>query len=230
MKTSTVGKRLRWARKRAGMTQHQLAAAVKMPQPSIARIERGTVLPRTETLEALLAATGHRLSVEPIGPKVDHEPIKRRLAMSLPRRTREARPARTHPIRSLRRLRRFNVPFVLIGELAEVAHGAPIKIGRTVEVCHASTDVATQRLALATEDLRPDEKEDFRHLRLVTETDAGDDYDTLVRNAAGMHVEAGILVRVAAIEDLVRIRRARHTASDDEAAEVLLALTDARNA
>ncbi len=39
------------------MTQHQLAEAVGIPQPSIARIERGTVLPRTETLIALLAAT-----------------------------------------------------------------------------------------------------------------------------------------------------------------------------
>jgi predicted transcriptional regulator len=35
------------------MTQQQLARAVGMPQPSIARIERGTVLPRTATLTAL---------------------------------------------------------------------------------------------------------------------------------------------------------------------------------
>ena len=58
------------------MTQQQLAEAVGMPQPSIARIERGTVLPRTATLIALLAATGHRLTVEPIAPTVDHEAIE----------------------------------------------------------------------------------------------------------------------------------------------------------
>jgi len=211
------------------MTQHQLAEAVGMPQPSIARIERGTVVPRTETLIALLAATGHRLTVEPIGAAtVDQEAIRQRLAMSVPQRTRRALPRRstsTDPIRILRRLRRFNVPFVLIGELAEVAHGAPIKLGRApIQVCHASTDVAAQRLAWARDDLGA--QADARHLRLVTETEAGDDYDTLLRNAAAMHVDAGILVRVAALEDLIRIRRARRTPKDEEAAALLLAIED----
>jgi transcriptional regulator with XRE-family HTH domain len=213
------------------MTQRQLAEAVGMPQPSIARIERGTVHPRTETLIALLAATGHRLAVEPTGPMaVDQGAIKQRLAMTVPQRTRRAMPSRsTDPIRVLRRLRRFNVPFVLIGELAEVAHGAPIKFGRgPIQVCHASTDLAAQRLALAVADLGP--QADARHLRLVTQTDAGDDYDILLRNAVNMHVDAGILVRVAAVEDLIRIRRARRTPKDDEAADLLLGLADARDA
>jgi transcriptional regulator with XRE-family HTH domain len=212
------------------MTQHQLAEAVDMPQPSIARIERGTVLPRAETLIALLTATGHRLSVEPIGPAVDHEAIKRHLAMSVPRRVRRAMPeAGRVPV--LRRLRRFGVPFVLIGELAEIAHGSPIKVGRAaIEVCHASTDVAAERLALAQEDLGRESKADARHLRLLTKTDAGDDYDTLLRNAVDMHVDSGILVQVAALEDLIRIRLARHTPKDEEAAAVLLAIEEARSA
>ena len=49
------------------MTQQDLAEAAGMPQPSVARIEAGTVSPRTSTLIALLAATGHRLALEPIG-------------------------------------------------------------------------------------------------------------------------------------------------------------------
>ena len=211
------------------MTQHDLAAAVGMPQPSIARIERGTVLPRTETLMGLLAATGHRLNVEPIGPWVDPEPIRRHLAMAVQKRARQARPTGSHPIRALSRLRRFGVPFVLIGELAEVAHGAPIKIDRTVEVCHASTDVAAERLAVALDDVRRREAADARHLRCVTQTDAGDDYDTLLRNAVAMHVEAGILVRVAAVEDLIHVRRARRTPADEAAAELLLAILDLRD-
>lgn len=205
------------------MTQHHLAEAAGMPQPSIARIERGTVQPRTETVIALLAATGHRLLVEPIGPAVeDHGAIKRQLARSVPQRTRSAMSG-TDPVRVLRRLRRFAVPFVLVGELAEVAHGAPIKIGRTpIQVCHASTDVAAERLALAREDLG--EQADPSHLRLVTRTDAGDDYDTLLRNAAAMHVDTRFLVRVAATDDLIRARRARGQPGDLEAAAVLLAL------
>jgi predicted transcriptional regulator len=69
----TVGQTVRWARKRAGMTQHDLAQATRMPQPSIARIESGAVVPRTSTLVQLLHATGHQLSVEAIGTPKDPE-------------------------------------------------------------------------------------------------------------------------------------------------------------
>jgi predicted transcriptional regulator len=68
MDADSIGPTLRWARRQAGMTQQDLAQAAGMPQPSIARIEAGTVSPRTSTLIELLAATGHQLAVEPIGP------------------------------------------------------------------------------------------------------------------------------------------------------------------
>jgi transcriptional regulator with XRE-family HTH domain len=71
--TDTVGRTVRWARTRAGMTQQELAEATGMPQPSIARIEAGAVVPRTATLIALLEATGHQLSVVPIDPATDRE-------------------------------------------------------------------------------------------------------------------------------------------------------------
>ncbi len=208
------------------MTQQQLAQAVGMPQPSIARIERGTVLPRTATLIGLLAATGHRLTVEPIGQPVDIKAIRRRLAMTVPQRTRAARTSTT-ALHILRRLRRFGVPFVLIGGLAEVAHGSPARVGRVIEVCHASTDVATHRFTLAREDLG--READPSRLRLVTKTDAGDDYDVLARNAVGLHVDSGILVRVAALEDLIRSRRAGRAPTDQEATAVLLTIEDLRS-
>lgn len=208
------------------MTQHQLARAVGMPQPSIARIERGTVLPRTATLVGLLAATGHRLTVEPIGPPVDADALRRRLAMTVTRRTRAAMPP-TARLRVLRRLRRFGVPFVLIGGLAEVAHGSPARVGRVIEVCHASTDVAMHRLALAREDLG--REGDSSRLRLLTQTDAGDDYDMLARNAVSLYVDVAVLVRVAALEDLIRIRGARRAPKDQEALAVLLSLEDVRS-
>jgi predicted transcriptional regulator len=73
MNEPTVGQTDRWARKRAGMTQHDLAQATRMPQPSIARIESGAVVPRASTLIQILHATGHQLSVEPIGTPKDAE-------------------------------------------------------------------------------------------------------------------------------------------------------------
>ena len=81
MNANAIREGVRWARKRAGMTQHDLAQAVGMPQPSIARIEAGTVIPRTATLLAILEATGHQLIVEPIGPEADDEAIRHRLRM-----------------------------------------------------------------------------------------------------------------------------------------------------
>jgi hypothetical protein len=148
--------------------------------------------------------------------------------MAVPRRTRlalgrAARDPRTNPIRILVRLRRFNVPFVLIGDLAEVAHGSPIQAGRIVEVCHASTVVAQQRLSMALDGL-----EQAVNLRLVTETAAGDTYDVLASNARPTHVDTGILVRVAALEDLIRIRRARCTEADRQAATILEAIAEDR--
>ncbi len=207
------------------MTQHDLAKAVGMPQPSIARIEAGTVIPRTTTLLALLEATGHQLTVEPIGPPVDLEAIRDRLRRNVPQRTklalgRAATNRRTSPVHILRRLRRFGVPFVLIGELAEAAHGSPISVGPEVEVCLARTEVAQQRLALALEDLADMGK----RLRALTETAAGDDYDRLRPNAVPMPLEPGILVPVAALEDLIANRRAAATPEDRAAEAVLRAI------
>ena len=116
-----------------------------MPQPSIARIEAGTVIPRTTTLLTILEATGHQLAVDPIWPDVDLEAIHERLLLSVPQRTklalgRAARNSRTSPLHIVRRLRRFGVPFVLTGELAEAAHGSPsASVARSMFVMRART-------------------------------------------------------------------------------------------
>jgi transcriptional regulator with XRE-family HTH domain len=195
------------------MTQVELARVVDMPQPSIARIERGTVLPRTATLLAILAATGHEWAVEPAGPVVDRKQIAERLRLTVPERTWRAlgsasKDRRRSPTAILRRLRRFNVPFVLIGELAEAAHGSPIIVGRPLEVCVAPTDDAGGRLATALEGLEPD------HLHVATKTVAGDDYDVLMRTATRVLVDTSLLVRVASLDDLIRNRRAGSSPDD----------------
>ncbi|HEX7171483.1 MAG TPA: helix-turn-helix transcriptional regulator [Candidatus Limnocylindria bacterium] len=238
MNAASVGRTLRWARKRAGMTQHDLAQKLRTPQSSIARIEAGKTIPRTATLIALLEATGHRLAVEPIGPSVPTEALRQRQAMNVPARTwaalgrAVARDPQRSPIRILRRLRLFGVPFVLIGDLAEVAHGSPIKVGRMIEICHAQTDVARGRLERVLQDLGATSSDGVEvtttagRLRLATEAATGDDYDLLAPNAVKMHVDAGILVPVASLEDLIRIRLARGDPEDREAAAVLRAIGD----
>ena len=194
------------------------------------------MIPRTATLIALLQATGHQLVVEPIGPPVPTDAIRLRLAMHVPERTwaalgrAVAGNSQRSPIRILKRLRLFGVAFVLLGDLAEAAHGAPIEVGQLIEVCHARTDLVRERLARALEDLGAtssdgvDFKTDAGRLRLTTETATGDDYDLLARNAVRMHVDAGILVPVASLDDLIRIRMARGTPEDRAAAAVLRAI------
>jgi transcriptional regulator with XRE-family HTH domain len=54
------------ARRAAGLSQRQLAERTGVPQPAIARIERGHQDPRTETLERLLKACDFELR---LGPK-----------------------------------------------------------------------------------------------------------------------------------------------------------------
>ena len=237
-----LARTVRWARKRSGMTQQDLARAVGMSQPSIARIERGTVMPRMTTLLTLLEATGYQLAVEPIGPSVGMDAIRRRSGMKVPARTGDAigralaRNRPKSPLTILRRLQLSAVPFVLVGELAEVAHGSPMKVRRTVEICHPRADLARKRLRRAIDDLGavaasdgPDFETDAGRLRTMTETDAGDPYDVLVRTAVRLPVDTGLVVRVASIEDLIRIRRARGSEADAEAAAILDAIRSEPN-
>ena len=65
---------------------------------------------------------------------------------------------------------------------------------------------------------------DKRRLRLLTVTAGGDDFDALDRNAVGMIVDSGIRVRVASIDDLMRIRLAAGTPDGEKAVAVLRAV------
>ena len=58
-----VGEALRTARQSAGLTQRQLAARAAVPQSTVARIERGHLVPRLSTLERLLKAADHEVVV-----------------------------------------------------------------------------------------------------------------------------------------------------------------------
>ena len=65
------------------MTQRDLARVTGVPQPAIARIERGTVTPGVDTLERLLAGAGATLEVGPRpGIGVDRTLIRESLGRS----------------------------------------------------------------------------------------------------------------------------------------------------
>lgn len=80
---SGVGRALRWARRRAGLTQRELAERTGVSQPTIARIETGRTTPRVDTLDRLLRATGMMLEVVPLqGVGIDRTQIREMLDLT----------------------------------------------------------------------------------------------------------------------------------------------------
>jgi transcriptional regulator with XRE-family HTH domain len=82
---------VRYARRRAGLSQRALAERAGVAQPAVARIERGAVSPTLETLSRLLAAAGSTLEVAPrIGTGVDRSLIRASMARAPEDRIRAA--------------------------------------------------------------------------------------------------------------------------------------------
>ena len=59
------------ARRRAGLSQAQLAKRMKTTQSAVARLESGRGMPSSRTLQRFAKATGHRL-------KISFEPVRKR--------------------------------------------------------------------------------------------------------------------------------------------------------
>lgn len=88
---------LRDARRRAGLTQRQLAERAGTSQAAVARYEGGTTVPDVATLRRLLGACGYALRAEPVAtaqhradPGIDRSAIRRLLAMPVAERVRLA--------------------------------------------------------------------------------------------------------------------------------------------
>jgi transcriptional regulator with XRE-family HTH domain len=84
---SMAGRMLRDARRRANLTQRELAAKSGIPQETIARIERGRADPRVNTLDRLLAGCEFGLEVMPrLGIGIDRTQIHERLSVPMQER------------------------------------------------------------------------------------------------------------------------------------------------
>lgn len=103
---------LRWARRRAGLTQRQLAEKTGLPQSTIGRIESGATDPRLSTLRRLLRACGFDLEVEPLlGYGVDRSQIRECLEFPPERRIQRAsRESRVFALLGNARRKRAPVP------------------------------------------------------------------------------------------------------------------------
>ncbi|MGH2723259.1 MAG: helix-turn-helix domain-containing protein [Actinomycetota bacterium] len=101
---------LRQARRRAGLTQRELAARAGVPQSRIARIESGAVVPRVDTFDRLLEACGEGLeSVPRPGRGLDRTVARKLLGLSPDARARAATRANRTNMEVLRRVRKRSV-------------------------------------------------------------------------------------------------------------------------
>jgi len=85
-------KLVRDARRKAGLTQAELAERAGTTQPVIARLERGGGNPTFETLERVLHAAGHRLELSAVEQglvTVDESLIRHQLELPPVERIRE---------------------------------------------------------------------------------------------------------------------------------------------
>ena len=104
---SMAGRMVREARRRAQLTQRELAKRAGIPQETIARIERGRANPRVNTLDRLLAACEFGLEVMPrLGIGVDRTQIRERLGVSMDERLAVAIADDSHFVEWRRPLRR----------------------------------------------------------------------------------------------------------------------------
>ena len=166
---------LRYARRRAGLTQRELAARAGVPQPAIARIESGAVSPRVDTLAHLIGATGSSLELAPkLGEGVDRTMFAATLALTAEQRIEAAGRAGTNLAglpardptwpharltfgrrRSSACLARHEVRYVLIGGLAAITHGAGL-VTQDVDICYARDQENLERLADALREVHAD--------------------------------------------------------------------------
>jgi hypothetical protein len=152
------------------------------------------------------------------------------------------------PTEALATLVRHEVGFVMIGGVAAAAHGSPSLTG-DLDICYARDPGNLERLAAALVELgarlRGTEEElpfviDPRTLaagdHFTFATEAGDldclgipagteGFDDLATNAVELDLD-GFRVLVAAVDDLIRMKRAAGRAKDRAELEILGALRD----
>jgi hypothetical protein len=154
------------------------------------------------------------------------------------------------PVDALEALVARRVRFVVIGGFASQLRGSPSLTGET-DLCYARDPENLGRLALALADLEASLRGAPRDLPFVLDArtlEAGDHltfdttagaldilarpsgipggYEELERAADGMEIAPGLTVKVASIDDIIRMKRAAGRPKDLIEVEVLGALRD----
>ncbi len=206
-------------RRRAGLSQGELAERLGRTQSTIARWETGDQHPPLESVIDALHACGLELSVGM--PRYDdsyNSLIMQQLRRDPGERVSQLAPQGFDPVGVLSELARRS-RFVVVGSVAGALHGWPITLGwRVLEV--VPSDPATRRLEQAARRLGGEPVEDApegsrrwllpsgAELRATLCPPGTRGYADLVRDAQSMQIAPGVSVRVASLIDLIRIAEA----------------------
>jgi len=179
---------IREARRRAGLTQSELAERAGTTQSSIARWETGRALPSIEKLQQLIRCCGFELTFA-IVPHVEEEwaLLDRHLGLSHAERIErlvaavsflrdegigghEAPPSTTFdPLAIFDAMQRHGVRYVLVGGLAATLHGSPI-VTPDVDLVPEPSEENAARLARALEELQARDSGETSILRVDGES------------------------------------------------------------
>lgn len=196
------------ARRRAQLTQRELAERLGCRQATIARWERGDRLPSYEDVQSAVAACGLQLDVHLVTEDRSWWP---QVAIQLGddplgRVRRLTAPGGPDAVAVLEALADTGAPAIVIGELAGAIHGWPLVLGGTVEVCARmhTMDATLQRLGARESTGDVYELPTGGQLILTDVPPGTAGFGDLARGAEEVVVGTGS-VQVAGLLDLLRI-------------------------
>lgn len=199
------------ARRRAGLTQRELADRLGCRQATVARWERGDRQVSVEDVQTVATACGLKLDSHLV---VDDRSWWPQIAMHLDveslDRVRRLTPADAPDIAgTVGLIAALDLPVIVIGQVAGALHGWPLLLREpTIELCVRGSDLpaVTEALSAAEADHRYELATGVR--LAVTETPPGTSgFGDLTRGAVSIPVGADS-VQVAGLLDLLRIAEA----------------------
>jgi transcriptional regulator with XRE-family HTH domain len=216
------------ARRRAELSQRDLAERLGCRQATIARWERGDRQPSYADVNAAAEACGLRLDAHltrddrswwpQIAAQLDLDPLERVRRLS----------ASSHAADQLGLLAQLDLPAIVIGEIAGALHGWPLVLGRgAVELCVRPDPATTPVGPLEALRIQTDGAAEALVLVAVPPGTAG--FADLARGAEALAVGGGE-VRVAGLLDLLRIADASPDLAARRHARAYQAVLDVRRA
>jgi transcriptional regulator with XRE-family HTH domain len=210
-------------RRRAGLTQAQVAQRLGRPQATIARWETGRQHPPLESVIDVLHACGLELTVGMARYDDSYQAqVARQRKLDPAERVRHLAPAWAtegfDPVGVLEQLA-GRARFVVIGDVAGALHGWPIMLGsRKLQIVCADTAIGRVEQAMLrmgaerVEHAPPSEQRWLLpaggELHATTIVPGTRGYRDLAHDAETMALAPGVTVRVASLLDLIRIAEA----------------------